>query len=193
LSIMNKKIAASAVIIVIVVASIAAWLVNNQISDLQSQNSDLQNQVNELQDQNKELQEQLTAQKVMITTFFITGHSNPGGIMWNTDFIVRIQNNGTRDVHGLYLTFNVISNYTVERGLYMFQPYVAELKMGEHYEIGTLKQGETQEIQGQILNNMVDSMKLSGSSFVVTLKLNNSVVDTFTIPSKYYYLTVNGS
>jgi DNA-binding protein YbaB len=179
---MNKKIAASVILIAIIVASVASWFVNNQISELQIQNGDLQNQVNELQDQNKELQEQLTAQEVMITTFFITGHSNPGGIMWNTDFIVRIQNNGTRDVHGLYLTFNVISNYTVERGLYMFQPYVGGIKMGEHYEIGTLKQGETQEIQGQILNNMVDSMKLSGSSFVVTLKLNNSVVDTFTIP-----------
>jgi hypothetical protein len=179
---MNKKITASIILIVIVVASVAAWLVNNQISELQIQNSDLQNQVNELQDQNKELQEQLTAQKVMITTFFITGHSNPGGIMWNTDFIVRIQNNGTRDVHGLYLTFNVISNYTVERGLYMFQPYVGGIKMGEHYEIDTLKRGETQEIQGTIFNNMDDSMKLSGSSFVVTLKLNNYVVDTFTIP-----------
>jgi TolA-binding protein len=63
---MNKKIAAGAIIILIVTVSIATWLVNNQISELQSQNSkaqaqlsELQNQLNELQLQNHEQQDRL--------------------------------------------------------------------------------------------------------------------------------------
>jgi hypothetical protein len=62
---MNKKIAASAVIIVIVAASIAAWLVNNQISELQSQNSDLQKQLNELQEQLRNLKNSIEGVRIL--------------------------------------------------------------------------------------------------------------------------------
>ena len=70
---MHKRIV-PAVILAIVALTVAAWLVHNQFSslqtqiaelqtqnsELQSQNSDLQNQTIWLQDQNRNLQEQIS-------------------------------------------------------------------------------------------------------------------------------------
>jgi uncharacterized protein YlxW (UPF0749 family) len=116
---MNKKIAASAVIIVIVVASIADWFANNKISELQSQNNDLQKQVNELQDQNRELedendelQKQLDllqkrvdfSPEVQITDFSSgAGWLNVVGMTIAIGLDVTIQNTGISDVDGLTL------------------------------------------------------------------------------------------
>jgi type II secretory pathway pseudopilin PulG len=66
---MNRKIAASVVIIVIVAASIATWFVNNQISELQSQNSEVEDQLSELQNQLNELQLQNSEQQDFLNDF----------------------------------------------------------------------------------------------------------------------------
>jgi TolA-binding protein len=66
---MNKKIATSVVIIVIVAASIATWFVNNQISELQSQNSEVEDQLSELQNQLNELQLQNREQQDFLNDF----------------------------------------------------------------------------------------------------------------------------
>jgi TolA-binding protein len=124
---MNKKITASAVIIVIFATSIAAWLVNNQISELQSQNSDLQNQIselqdqiNELQDQNSELQNQLdeleninAANDVKIAAFeWIGDYYSTGQVNLFQNYKVTIQNMGDNNASGLYISVKLLSTGT---------------------------------------------------------------------------------
>jgi regulator of replication initiation timing len=185
------------VLITIIIVSVATLLLYNQISELKSQIEELKAQNGELQEQNRELQNQtsklqnqndilklkVNGQKIGISFFSLNGYDNPVGVMWNTKFIVRVQNNSTKDVSGLTLTFNIVSNYTIKRELYLFQPNTTGLKVGEKYDLGILKQGETQEVQGIIWNNLGDSAKLRGSTFMVTLKLADVILDESSIPS----------
>jgi hypothetical protein len=127
---MNKKIVASAVIIVIVAASIAAWLVNTQISDLQSQNSELQdqlseskNQLNEVQLQNSEQQDRLNDftyelakarhLKIELSAFQWIGGFNPIGGLWLGHPVnVTVQNNDAVPLSGLKIRVTLANENT---------------------------------------------------------------------------------
>jgi FtsZ-binding cell division protein ZapB len=149
---MNKKIAASMVIIVIAAASIAAWLVNNQISELQSHNSDLQNQVNELQeqvnelqDQNNELQNQLieleninAAHDVKITAFaWVGGYRSLGQENLFQSYSVTIKNMGSNNVSRLTLYVELLSVGT-DRTIGDYTSQIDFIHAGEIVEIGGL-------------------------------------------------------
>lgn len=155
-----------------------------QNDKLQYQNIELQNQTNTLQNQVSELKEQnsyLTNHSIYarITGFRLNGIDNPVGVMWNTKFIVEVLNNETSDVNGLTITFNIIdSAFDVHREIEMYQPYVrGYVQMGETLVLGLLNQKETIEMNGVIMNNLDDDAKLRGSTFVVTLKLGDIVLD----------------
>jgi SMC interacting uncharacterized protein involved in chromosome segregation len=150
---MNKKIAASAVIILIVIVSIATWLVNNQISELQSQNSDLQEQIDELQDQinslkdqNSELQSQLNeleninaAHDVKIAAFeWIGDYHSLGQVNLFQNYKVTIQNIGSNNASGLTLSVKLLSTAT-------------KATIDEHtYQINTISAGQIMEISGDV-------------------------------------------
>jgi chaperonin cofactor prefoldin len=149
---MNKKIAASAVIILIVIVSIATWLVNNQISGLQSQNSDLQEQIDELQDQinslkdqNSELQSQLNeleninaAHDVKITAFaWVGGYSSLGQVNLFQSYRVTIKNMGNNNVSGLTLYVELLSVGT-DRTIGDYTSQIDFIHAGEIVEIGGL-------------------------------------------------------
>jgi hypothetical protein len=174
---MNKKIAASAVITVIVAASIAAWLVKNQISDLQAQNSDLQKQVNELQDQNSDLQDLINNQirelqeqfnesykssPVRIIAVNYLGGFNPvvGGII-ASDVHVTVMNNYTSALSGLTLTTKFLDSTGNVTGL----PFT--------YQVDELQAGESREIKAWVYW----TLDRSHTTLVVTLKLAGLVVD----------------
>jgi predicted RNase H-like nuclease (RuvC/YqgF family) len=157
---MNKKVIASAVIIVIVAASIATWLVNNQISELQSQNSDLQNQISELQDQinelqnqNSELQNQLNeleninaAHDVKIAAFeWVGDYHSLGQVNLFQNYKVTIQNMGDNNASGLYISVKLLSTGT-------------KATMEEHAgPINTISAGQIMEISGSVSVGYVGS------------------------------------
>jgi len=181
---MTKTAICIVLIAVISVACIPYFFLNdlqNQNNTLKAQLSDLQNQVDVLNEQNNYLQ------NVRITSFSLSGYNNYVGLIWNYVFSVKIQNNLTTPVKGLTLTFNIISNHTIDRRISIFDPlqgYTAcerDLKVGESYDLGNFSQGEMKEVRGEIWNNLEDVSKLRGSSFVATLRLNGIVLDERTI------------
>ena len=186
---MNKKIAAGAVIILIVTVSIATWLVNNQISELQSQNKDLQDKVDELQDQNRDLQdendelhEQLDllqkrvdfSPEVVITEFSsLGGWRNPVGVTLEEVFNVTIENTGISDIDGLTLE---IKRLNLEE-----DPYNITKRLD------ILHAGETTEIQDSIITGIDHyAAEFLNRSFVATLKLGEVVLDErHLLPEQY--------
>lgn len=187
---MLVKKAVAFALIIIIAASAFAWLVYNNISELQTQinelkaqnkeqqeqNSDLQDENNELQEQNKGLQEQLNelqkkidnAAKVMITEFSSGGWFNPVGVAMSADFNVTVSNTGIDDVEGLTLE--------IKRLNFDEDPYNITRKLD------ILHAGETTEIRDFIIISMdlyFDSFY--HSSFVATLKLGGLVLHERTL------------
>jgi hypothetical protein len=195
---MNKKIAASAVIIVIVAASIVAWLVHTQISELQSQNSDLQKQVNELQDQNRALQEQLrnlenSIEGVRILAFEWTSGWGPGagGLRWIRAFNITLQNLEDRAVEGLSVNVKLFVNDAEvvwsETGLYGpgIIGYTAEYPHGFD---GKIKASETREIRGNFISGL-DVLEEAHvwdqggqKAFSVRVTMNGTILDELLLP-----------
>jgi len=186
---MNRKIAASVVIIVIVAASIATWFVHTQISELQSQNSDLQDEVDELhgqnrdlQDENDELQEQLDllqkrvdfSPDVIITKFSSKdGWWNPVGVTLALDLNITIENTGISDIDGLTLE--------IKRRSLDEDPYNITKRLDILYA------GESAEIYDSIFTGIqFFAAEFRNRSFVATLKLGDVVLDEkYLLPKQY--------
>ena len=153
---MNKKIAASTVIIVIVAASIAAWFVHSQISDLQAQNSKLHIQLNHVN-------------RVNITDFSSSGWSNPVGVVMGIGFQVAILNTGINDVGGLTLQIR--------------RPNLDVEPFNITRSIGILRAGETIEIEDLYIFIGMDRYtgEFRYCEFAATLKLGEAVLNA-TIP-----------
>ena len=193
---MNKKIAASTVIIVIIVASVAAWFVNNQISELQIQNSDLQNQVNELEDQNKELQEQLrelenSIEGVRILDFEWTGSGGPGpgGTSWSRSFNITLQNLGNSAVERLSVDVKLLvdgNELLSDTGLYGPGTIGYTAEFGGYD--GKLNAGETRELRGGFLSGLYTLEEAhvwdpgGQKAFSVRVMMNGSLLDELLHP-----------
>ena len=186
---MNKKIAASVVIIVIVAASIAAWL-HTQISELQIQNGDLQNQVNELQDQKSELEDQINelqdqngelqtqlielenvidvARDVKITDFeWVGGYHSLGQVNLFQNFKVTIENMGDNNASGLTLSVKLLSAGT-------------NAKIGEYTkQIKIIRVGQIVEILGVVSVGGIGSYADTAMG-VITLTLGDVLSDQWT-------------
>ena len=193
---MNRKIATSVVIIVVVVVSIAAWFVNNQIGELQIQNSDLQKQVNELQDQNRALQEQLrelenSIEGVRILAFEWTdsGGPGPGGTAWSRNFNITLQNLGNSAVEGLSVDVKLLVNGNAlvsETGLY--SPGI--IGHGAQYGgyDGKLNASETRELRGCFLSGLYSLEEAhvwdqgGQKAFSIRVMMNDTIMDELTLP-----------
>jgi hypothetical protein len=146
---MNKKIAASAVIIVIVAASIAAWLINIQLSELQRQ---------------KKIED---AQKVCITRLSSpTGWMCMGGMLGFIELNVTISNTGVSDVERLMLEMKMLGRDK--------DPYHAGFPTNSTIKLDILHAGETTEIQHYFRYGWEEGI---GCSYSATLKLDEIVLD----------------
>jgi alanyl-tRNA synthetase len=179
---MNKKIAAGAVIILFVTVSIATWLVNNQISELQSQNKDLQDkveelqdQINGLQDQNSELQSELdelenknAAHDVKIIAFeWVSGFNPIVGVTLGNDVKVTVKNMGVNDVSGLNLTVRLLLKENRIELAY---------SRGFSEQIDVLHAGESREISHMVYYSLAN-MPTNVTECVGTLRLGDFVLD----------------
>jgi FtsZ-binding cell division protein ZapB len=189
---MNKKITLSIVLIVIISLTLATWLVNYQISDVQSQisevkieNSELQNQTSDLQHQlsdlqleNREQQDRLTDftyqlavrshLSVKITAFKWIGGFNPiVGLTLVHSVNVTVQNNDVVPLSGLILAVRLANKATG-----------AEIGDGDITLIDRLNAGESREIIGRAYTTI--STALNDVVVVTTLKVGNIVLDEWT-------------
>ncbi len=115
-----------------------------------------------------------------INNFTLTGIDNPVGLVWNTEFSLGIFNNGTIDAENLTIIFSSNSTYNLERDISLFNStryYLKDIKMTETYAIGTIKVGETKQVDGEIWNNLLDDAKIRGFVFIATLKIDDKVID----------------
>jgi hypothetical protein len=193
---MNKKIAASVILIAIIVASVASWFVNNQISELQIQNSDLQKQVNELQDQNRKLQEQLrvledSIEGVRILAFEWTdsGGPGPGGTAWSRNFNITLQNLGESAVEGLSVDVKLLVNgneLLSSTGLYS-PGIIGYTAVFGGYD-GKLNAGETRALRGAFLSGLYTLEEAhvwdqgGRKAFSVRVTMNSTLLDELLLP-----------
>lgn len=123
---------------------------------------------------------------VKITSFNITGYSNPVGIVWNDQFVLTYFNNETIDVCNTTITFSTNSSFQMRREIGVFDSvpphnYVGGFMMNEPYPLGNIRANETKEFHGCIWNNLLDSAKVHGASFTATLQSNDTILDQATI------------
>jgi hypothetical protein len=169
------KILSTIFLAIIIVLSSVVWLSLNQVQDLENKNNDLEIMNDNLQNKINQLQ------TLRIESLQFNGYDNPVGVVWNYKFLIKVLNNGTSDVDGLALTYNISSNYNIDREVDIYDPHqgsnVVSWELEEPYILGIIEQGETKEVYGLIWNNLDDSAKLRGSTFIVTLKLEDTVID----------------
>ena len=118
---------------------------------------------------------------VKITSFNYTGHSNPGGIRWDSMFVLEYLNNGTIDVHNVTITLNTNSTYELDREVWVYtlsQGYfIGSFEMGKPYSLGSIEAGETKLFRGGICNDLTDRAKIWGFATTATIKSNGTVLD----------------
>jgi len=153
---MLMKRKALAIILIVIVVSIAALLVHNHISELQRQLNELQKPID-------------NARKLKITEFWSPmGWWNPVGVTMAVDFNITIFNTGIEDVEGVVLEIKTV-NYTED-------PLIRTRA------IGIIDAGETIEIRESIFIGLQSYLdEFYNSSFVATLKLGNVVLDNSTL------------
>lgn len=119
---------------------------------------------------------------VKINSFNYTGSSNPGGIRWDSCFVLDYLNNGTIDVYNVTITFTTNSTYKLDREIEVYtlsRPHyiIGGFKMGEPYALGSIKSGEAKQFCGGICNDLTDRAKIWGFATTATLKSNNTILD----------------
>jgi len=169
------KVLSSIFLVIIIVLSNVVWLSLNQVRDLENKNNDLENLSDSLQNKIGLLQ------TLRLESLQFNGYDNPVGVVWNYKFLIKVLNNGAGDVDGLALTYNISSNFNVSREVVIYDPYqgseIITWELEKSYMLGIVKQGENKEVYGLIWNNLNDVAKLRGSTFIVTLKLEDTVID----------------
>ena len=98
---------------------------------------------------------------VKITSFNYTGSSNPGGIRWDSCFVLEYLNNGTIDVHNVTITLTTNSTYELDREVWVYtlsKPhyFIGSFEMGKPYSLGSIKAGEEKRLYGGICNDLTD-------------------------------------
>lgn len=188
---MNRKGKALAFVLIFVLAfSASAWLVYNQISELQNQinelqeqNEELQKQNNELQDQNRDLQHQISelqnqlielenminiTRDVKITNFeWIGGYHSLGQVNLFQNFKVTIKNMGNNTVSGLTLSVKLLSVGT-------------NAKIAEYTtQINITRAGQIVEISGDVSVGAIGSYAHTAVG-VITLTFGDVLLDQWT-------------
>jgi hypothetical protein len=186
-----KKKALSVIALIAVIAPLAtAWIVNNQISELQNQISDLQTQNSELQNQNSDLQEQTSELqlqnrekqdrlkdfthelakarylRVEITDYSKGGGGPIGGLTFISNIYVLIQNNDVIPVSGLTITVALLNK---DNGAQIGDKGVITM--------GRLNAGESANVTVPVLYNINSLSLISSAECVIVLTAGNIVLD----------------
>lgn len=183
-----KRTALAILLITIVTLSAAAWIIHNQISELQNQIGELQAQNSELKDQSIDLQDQIrdlelenrekqdrladfthelakTRHLYVKLTAFQWGSSGPiVGLLIQYQARITVQNNDVIPVSGLTLTLNAVHK---DKGTQIGEAGVTR--------IGRLNAGETYEISGWFYAMVGTSFE--DVVFYVTLSIGDIVLE----------------
>ncbi len=164
---MKKAIIAA--VIVIVVLSITSLFIYYKISELRILNNDLE-------EQNSLLQEQITNQlnsnfNVKIINLTLGSGGQASGLSFWQEIIIEIQNNGPSPVGGITLDYDITKNYTIFYDFSWLKPT----------QMGVIHVGESKLIWIRLETNIYELKSLAGKDLVVTLMLDNQVLDEKTM------------
>ena len=164
-----KRKALAIILITVIALSIAAWVIYNQISNLQSQISGLQAQNDELQDQIEEqLSGNYTRVNIRITAVDVGEDWHPMvGMVMLTYVNVTVRNNDAYAVRGLTVAAKWISP----------TGQVSETPSDAYIDL--LQAGESREIETHLLWALDP---VGNSTCVFTVKLNGFVLDEWNEP-----------
>ncbi len=187
---MKKKALSVIALMAVIALLVAAWFVNNQISEVQNQISDLQAQNSELQDQNSDLQEQIGELqlqnrekqdrladfthelakarhlRVEITDYSKGGGGPIGGLTFISNIYVLIQNNDVIPVSGLTITVALLNK---DNGAQIGDTGVITM--------GRLNAGESANVTVPVLYNINSLSLISSAECVIVLTAGNIVLD----------------
>ena len=163
---MKRRILA-VILLTVIALSIFPWLVYN----------DLQFQVYELQVQNRELQERINNQlqkmdyRVNISDVVIEKGGIPVYPLYWMIVEITIKNVGLYDVGGVTLTYKIEANQSIDYSLWWLGPE----------QVGVIHVGESKLIRLQIETKFFELVKFSGQKLIITLMLDNRILDEKTI------------
>lgn len=173
-----KRKALAIIFIIVIVLSIASWLVYNQIIELQNQKSELQSQINNLQNQNSYLHDRISqlleqfgenyTSPVKITAFVWEGGWLPiVGVTLYHPVSVTVRNYAAVNISGLELDVTLINNYDG-----------AQIGRSGGALIDFLQAGETRRVEAGALANV--GANLADAECVVKLMSGNTTLDEWT-------------
>ena len=186
LSARRKEIAAILLSIAIVALVYSMWLFQNQTSDAQKQTVDLQNQLSYYENSTNTLQthvSNLVAQfhelqnpiyNVTIESVISEPWWNPVGITMLKEFSITVKNIGVDDVGGLTFEFKILADGNV----WDSQNY--RIVMTAPEQLGVLHVQEYTVIKAEIHSGI--GVSFAGKSVVITLMLDETVLDESTVP-----------
>ena len=183
---MHKEIVPFLLIIIIIALVSSIWVIQTKINDAQKQSIDLQNQltfyenstnalhtkVSNLETQIHELQNPIynvTIESVTSEPWYV-----PVGVAMFKDFSITVKNVGVRDVEGLTFKFEVLSNGTV------WDNPNYEVGMTSPEQFGVLHVQESKVVGAGIRSSL--AVSFAGTSFVVTVMLDKTVLDVQSVP-----------
>lgn len=127
----------------------------NQIDAITSQNIELENITSELEDKLDKISK---VSLVRITGFNVTGWSPFGGLAMMSTATLTVQNFGTYDVDGLFVS---VRHKDEESILY------------NSVAVGFLESGKIQNIS----THVIWALQGEGNTFIATLRLNDTIID----------------
>ncbi len=149
--------------------SITFLLIYNRINELQVLNKDLQ-------EQNNLLQEQITNQlntnyNVKIINITLGSGGQTSGLSYWQEIVIQIQNNGPSPVGGITLNYDIVKDYIIFYDFSWLKPD----------QMGIIHAGESKLIWIRLETDIYQLKNLAGKNLVVTLMLDNHVLDEKTM------------
>ena len=179
---MRKEIVTFLLLIVIFSLVYPVWLFQTQITDAQKQALSLQNQLAEYENSTRTLQTRVSnleaqlreLQNPVYSTYNVTivyVSSTPWtpvvGVTMGKRIYITIKNVGVSDIGGLTIDFKT-------------HPDNSKISLVEPEQIGVLHVQESIILTAEAFGNV--GVEFSGSSLVVTLMLDETVLDEHTLP-----------
>jgi hypothetical protein len=171
---MHKRTIPILLLIVIIALASSVWFFQARITEDRKQTWTLQAQVNNLEAQVNNLQHpvyNVTIENVTSGSWFV-----PVGMALFKEIYATVKNVGVNDVGGLTFEFKILSNGTVWESDYY------EIGLGAPDQLGVLHVQESTVIRAEIRSSIGVGFEVADKTFVVTVLLDNTVLDERTEP-----------
>jgi hypothetical protein len=142
-----KRKALAFILIIVIALSAATWLVYNQISELQNQKN-------------------APKAKIIAFTADMSWRGPVVGVIMDITFNVTVQNIGTNDINGANIT---VERITADNDSSICSYYTENLTV--------LHPRETYQAEAFIFTDVSHFYEVTGSNFIASLKLNDTVLD----------------